>query len=74
MSYDKPYAVGETLICTQYVERKDGRSRLNVGDKVEVLQEFQFSHDGKPCQDITVQHDHDMPIAVMVAPGRFRRP
>ena len=67
------FEVGETLKCLQYVERRDRRASINAGDLVKVIQAFAFTHEGKQCQDITVQRGHDMPIAVLVAPGRFAR-
>jgi len=71
---DQPYKVGETLKCLQYVERVDGRSRIEAGQTVKVLQAFSFTHEGRQCQDLTVQHEDDMPIAVLVTPGQFARP
>lgn len=73
MSEEKPFEVGEELICTQYVERRDGRASLNVGDLVKVTHAFSFEFEGKPCQDIVVQRGHQLPIACLVAPGRFKR-
>ena len=70
---NEPFKVGETLKCLQYVERNDGRSHINVGDLVKVTQAFSFKHEGRDCQDITVQRKDDMPIAVLVVPGRFER-
>lgn len=68
-----PFKVGETLKCLQYIERRDRLSRINEGDKVKVIHEFQFKHEGRDCQDLTVQKGTDAPIGVLVAPGRFIR-
>lgn len=67
------FSVGDTLRCLQTVERKDRRARLREGDIVKVLQAFSFTSGGEQCQDITVQRDGYLPIAVLVAPGRFER-
>lgn len=67
------FAVGDTLKVLKYVERRDGRSRVNVGDEVRVLTEFKFQFQGKQCQDITIQRGNDLPIAVIVKPGCFER-
>lgn len=66
-------AAGDTLKCLEYVRRRDGRSHISPGDIVKVTREFAFTYDGKQCQDITVQRGNDMPIDVLVAPGRFAR-
>lgn len=70
---ESPFRVGETLRCLQYVERRDGRSSVNAGNLVKILQEFTFQFEGKTLQDITIQYEDDMPIAVIAEPGRFAR-
>jgi len=74
VSDEAPFVVGETLICAQGVERRDGLSHINIGERVKVLQAYQFAYEGKISQDITVQKGSDAPISVLVAPGRFKRP
>jgi len=73
MPEEKPFEVGEELICTQYVERRDKRASLNVGDLVKVTHAFSFTYNGEPCQDIVVQRGRNLPIACLVEPGRFKR-
>lgn len=72
-SPEASFRVGETLKCLQYVERKDGQSSIKAGDLVKVLQEFTFQFEDKTLQDLTIQHEDDIPIAVIAKPGRFAR-
>lgn len=71
--FDAPFRVGETLRCEQYVERRDRESHIEIGDLVKVTHAFSFEFEGRQCQDLTVQHEDDMPIAVLAEPGRFAR-
>ena len=73
MPDEKPFEVGEKLICTCYVERRDGRASINAGDLVEVTHAFSLDYNGGGCQGITVQRGNDLPIACLVEPGRFKR-
>jgi len=52
------FKVGETLVCLQYVERRDGASSINVGNLVKVTHAFAFTHDGEQRQDINVVTTH----------------
>ncbi len=74
MSTDnKPYAIGDTLKSLHHVSRHDGRASIVPGDLVKVIQQFQFTFEGRPCQDITVQKGDSLPITVIAAPGRFEK-
>jgi hypothetical protein len=70
---DPKFKPGDTLKSLKHVSRRDGKSSLVPGDIVKVTQVFAFDYDGKKCWDLTVQKDHDAPIAVIYEVDRFER-
>ena len=68
-----PIKVGETLVCLKHIDRQDGRTRLAPGNRVNVIQEFTFNHEGVSHQDITVVCGGKLPVAVLVNDDVFRR-
>ncbi len=70
---DDLFKVCETLQCIKGVGRRDGMSRIEAGESAKVTQAFSFRYKGKQCQDITVQHENDAPIAVLTSLGHFKR-